>query len=212
MTDAEIFSCFLSFLEATESEHELGPPASGAELAPVPAGLQPFYQRMNGAALFDGDLLFFQTSGPPDEDGTVQHASRLAREAEWPIPPEVVLFGRDTGGEVLGVWTGPRDAAKYPSPVILTGLLFQPAAHALLATTFERYLLTTTVWHCLDTDYADIAFRMFDVPRELRVEDIDELDAEAWFAWADPALPALPGDPYQEPLTGEELRALLSPR
>lgn len=210
MTDGEIFSRFLAFLRATESEHEFGPPASGAELSFVPAPLRPLYQRMNGAALFDGDLLFFQASGDPDEDGTVRHASRLAREAEWPIPQEVVLFGRDTGGEVLGLWTGPRDAAKYPSPVVLTGLLFQPASHALLATSFERYLLTTTVWHCFGTELAETAFAEFRVPVDLQVDELEELDAEAWFAWADPALPALPGDPYQEPLTGPEIRKMLA--
>jgi hypothetical protein len=210
MTDGEIFSCFLAFLKATEGEHELGSPTSGPELAVIPAALRPFYQKMNGAALFDGDLIFFAAGGSLDEDGTVQHASRLAREAEWPIPQEVVLFGRDTGGEVLGVWTGPRDAAKYPSPVVLTGLVFQPAAHALLATSFERYLLTTTVWHCLDTEYAEAAFSAFRVPGSLQAADLDDLDAEAWFAWADPALPALPGDPYQEPLTGEQIRTMLA--
>jgi hypothetical protein len=89
-------------------------------------------------------------------------------------------------------------------------LVFEPAAHALLATSFERYLLTTTVWHCLGTDYADLAFRTFQVPGALRVDDLEELDGEAWFAWADPALPALPGDPYHEPLTGEQIRTLLS--
>jgi hypothetical protein len=210
MTDGEIFSGFLAFLKATEGEHEIGSPTSGPELAVIPAALRPFYQKMNGAALFDGDLIFFAAGGSLDEDGTVQHASRLAREAEWPIPQEVVLFGRDTGGEVLGVWTGPRDAAKYPSPVVLTGLVFQPAAHALLATSFERYLLTTTVWHCLDTEYAEAAFSAFRVPGSLRAADLDDLDAEAWFAWADPALPALPGDPYQEPLTGEQIRTMLA--
>lgn len=210
MTDGDIYSRFQSFLRATASEHEFGDPASGAELALVPPALRRFHQQMNGAALFDGDILIFPAGGDPDEDGTVQHASRLARDAEWPIPKEVVLFGRDTGGEVLGVWTGPRDAAKYPSPIVLTGLLFRPAAHALLATTFERYLLTTTVWHCLGTEYAEVAFDSFRVPAALQADELEELDAEAWFAWADPALPALPGDPYQEPLTGDQLRKLLA--
>lgn len=209
MTNADIFTRWLSFIRATADEHTLGAPAVGGALNRVPPELRPFYQRMNGAALFDGDLLFFVADGEPDEDGTVQHASRLAREAEWPIPPEVVLFGRDTGGEVLGVWTGPRDKERYPSPVILTGLVFEPAAHALLATSFERYLLTTTVWHCLDTEYAEAAFAEFRVPPELQVDDLEELDADAWFAWADPSLPALPGDPYQEPLTGEQIGAML---
>ncbi|HEU0121310.1 MAG TPA: hypothetical protein VFQ91_12350 [Bryobacteraceae bacterium] len=209
MTDAEIFSRFLAFLKATGSEHELGGPATASELSLLPPALRPLYREHNGAALFDGDLLFFLAGGPPDEDGTVQHASRLAREADWPIPQEVTLFGRDTGGEVLGVWTGPRDASKYPSPVILTGLLFEPAAHSLLATSLERYLLTTTVWHCLDTDYAETAFRLFQVPKALQAADLEEMDGEAWFAWADPALPALPGDPYEEPLTGSQIRALL---
>ena len=53
MTDGEIFSNFLSFLDATESEHEFGPAASGFELGPVPAALRPFYKRMNGASLFE---------------------------------------------------------------------------------------------------------------------------------------------------------------
>ncbi|MBI2684839.1 MAG: hypothetical protein HYX27_00880 [Acidobacteria bacterium] len=210
MTDGDILRRFLSFLRETENEHEFGPPASAAELVLVPAPLQSLYREMNGAALFDGDLLFFMASGPRDEDGTVQHASRLAREAEWPIPQEVVLFGRDTGGEVLGVWTGPRNSAKYPSPIVLTGLLFKPAAHALLATSFERYLLTTTVWHCLGTDYAEAAFETFQVPSALRADDLEELDAEAWFAWSDAALPGLPGDPYHEPLTGSQIRTLLA--
>ena len=210
MTNAEIFACFLAFLKATEDEHETGSPTSGPELSRVPAPLRPFYQRMNGASLFDGDLVFFAAAGEPDEDGTVEHASRLARDAEWPIPDEVVLFGRDTGGEVLGLWTGPRDASKYPSPVVLTGLVFEPAAHALLATSFERYLLTTTVWHCLDTEYAEAAFSAFRVPGALQARDFDDLDADAWFAWADPTLPAVPGDPYQEPLTGDQIRTLLA--
>jgi hypothetical protein len=88
--------------------------------------------------------------------------------------------------------------------------VFQPAAHALLATSFERYLLTTTVWHCFGTEYADIAFETFHVPRSLQVEDLEELNAEEWFAWADPLLPALPGDPYQEPLTGAQIRKMLA--
>lgn len=209
MTDGEILSRFLQFLRETASEHELGAGAFGSELNIVPVPLRPLYKQINGAALFDGDLLFFAAGGPPDEDGTVQHASRLAREAEWPIPQEVVLFGRDTGGEVLGVWTGPRDAAKYPSPVVLTGLLFQPAAHALLATSFERYLLTTTVWHCFGTEYADTAFSTFHVPKALQVDELEDLEADEWFAWADPLLPALPGDPYQEPLTSAQIRKLL---
>lgn len=210
MTDGEIFTRFQLFLRDTESEHELGAPAFGSELNIVPAPLRAFYKQMNGAALFDGDLLFFAAGGPPDEDGTVQHASRLAREAEWPIPAEVTLFGRDTGGEVLGVWTGARDAAKYPSPVVLTGLVFEEAAHALLATSFERYLLTTTVWHCFGTELAEIAFEVFHVPRALQVDELEDLDAEEWFAWADPLLPALPGDPYQEPLTGAQIRKMLA--
>ncbi len=210
MTDTEIFSRFQQFLMQTESEHELGAPAFGTELNSVPAPLRAFYKQMNGASLFDGDLLFFAAGGPPDEDGTVQHASRLAREAEWPIPQDVVLFGRDTGGEVLGLWTGPRDAAKFPSPIVLTGLLFQPAAHALLATSFERYLLTTTVWHCFGTELAETAFAAFQVPKALQVEELEDLEADEWFAWADPALPALPGDPYQEPLTGAQIKTLLA--
>lgn len=209
MTDEEIFASFQRFLRNTAAEHELGDPAPAAELSLVPPGLRRFHRQTNGAALFDGDILIFPAAGNADEDGTVQHASRLARQAEWPIPKEVVLFGRDTGGEVLGVWTGARDAEKYPSPVVLTGLVFQPAAHALLATSLERYLLTTTVWHCLGTEYADVAFSCFGVPPALQADDLDELDAEAWFAWADPALPALPGDPYQEPLTGDQIRRLL---
>ncbi len=210
MTDGEIFSRFLTFLKATESEHEVGSPARGADLAYVPAPLRPLYQRMDGAALFDGDLLFFPANGDMDEDGTVRHASRLAREAEWPIPQEVILFGRDTGGEVLGVWIGPRNADRFPSPILLTGLLFQPAAHSLLATSFERYLLTTTVWHCFGTELSVEAFRDFQVPKHLQVGELEDLDAEAWFAWADPALPELPGDPYKEPLTGAQIREILS--
>lgn len=210
MTDGEILACFLSFVRATADAHQFGPPAKGAELGQLPAPLRPLYQQMNGVALFDGDLLFFPAGGPPDEDGTVQHASRLAREADWPIPKEDVLFGRDTGGEVLGVWTGTRDLTKYPSPVVLTGLVFQPAAHALLSTSFERYLLTTTVWHCLGTELADQAFSSFRVPGHLQVDELEELDAEAWFAWADPRLPALPGDPYQEPLTEGQIREMLA--
>ena len=209
MTNAELLGGFQSFLKATASEHELGAPLRGPELMLLPEGLRPLYGRMNGAALFDGDLLFFPASGPPDEDGTVEHASRLAREAEWPIPPEVVLFGRDTGGEVLGIWTGARDVEKYPSPVVLTGLIFAPASHSLLATSVERYLLTTTVWHCFGTEYAPDAYAAFKVPRELQVDELEDLDGEAWFAWADPLLPALPGDPYEEPLTGEQIAALL---
>jgi hypothetical protein len=210
MTDGEIFSSFLAFLKATEEAHEVGSPTSGPELSFVPAALRPLYQRMNGASLFDGELIFFAAAGAPDEDGTVQHATRLAREAEWPIPPEVMLFGRDTGGEVLGVWTGPRDAARYPSPIVLTGLVFEPAAHALLATSFERYLLTATVWHCFDTEFAQAAFTAFRVPGSLQTRDVDDLDVDAWFAWADPTLPALPGDPYLEPLTGEQIRTMLA--
>lgn len=209
MTNAAIFAAFQNFLRHTAADHELGAPATAAELRHVPPPLQPFYRQMNGASLFDGDLLFFLAAGDPDEDGTIQHASRLAREAEWPIPREVVLFGRDTGGEVLGLWTGPRDDARFPSPVILTGLVFKPAAHSLLATSFERYLLTTVVWHCFGTELADIAFADFQVPPQFRVDELEELDADAWFAWADPDLPSLPGDPYEEPLTGAQIQKLI---
>jgi hypothetical protein len=103
MTDAEIFRRFQQFLMQTESEHELGAPAFGTELNSVPAPLRAFYKQTNGASLFDGDLLFFAAGGPPDEDGTVQHASRLARVAEsagsravWPG------HGRGSSGRVDG--------------------------------------------------------------------------------------------------------------
>lgn len=209
MTNAELFSGFERFLQRSADEHELGAPAPADELAFVPRELHSLYRMSNGAALFDGDLLFFAAAGASDEDGTVQHASRLARAADWPIPKELVLFGRDTGGEVLGVWTGERDRALYPSPIVLTGMLFVPEAHALLATSVERYLLTTVVWHCLGTEYADTAFQCFRVPKEFQVEDLDALNGEAWFAWSDPDLPAVPADPYAEPLTGEQIHRLL---
>jgi hypothetical protein len=210
MTDAEIRERFFSFLKATAGEHELAPPGGAADLAILPAALRPYYERFNGAALFDGNLLLFPARGAPDEDGTVEHASRMAREAEWYVPEEVVLFGRETEGEVVGIWTGARDMERYVSPVVLTGLIFAPAAHSLLATSVERYLLTRMVWECMGTPFSGVAFEKFGVPEELRSEDLDELDGESWFAWSDPRMPALPGDPYEAPLTAGQIAALLS--
>jgi hypothetical protein len=210
MTDAEIRQRFFNFLDATDSEHEFAAPAPQWELETLPDALRPFYARFNGAALFDGDVLLFPACGDSDEDGTVQHASRLAREAEWHVPEEVVLFGRETEGEVVGVWTGPRNTGRFPAPVVLTGLIFAPAAHSLLATSVERYLLTRVVWECLGTPFAKVAFREFQVPALLQAEDLEDLDGAAWFEWADPGIPRIPADPYEEPLTREQLNALLA--
>lgn len=210
MNDSEIFTRFRRFAGATADEHQIAPPIGQADLKYLPSPLRPFYEWANGAALFEGDLLFFPANGPADEDGTVRNASRLAREADWHVPEDVTLFARDTGGEVVGVWTGKRNEERFPSPIVLTGLIFKPAAHALIASSFERYLLTTTVWRCFGSHLAEEAFNAFGIPEEFQVEDIEDLDAEAWFQWADPALPAAPSDPYEQPLTASQIRKLVS--
>jgi len=204
VTDAQIQDRLRSYFRDSPEEDEFGPPCRDADLRVVPPPLRWFYKRADGASLFGGDLLLFPAAGV--DDGTIERASELARQADWHVPKEVTLFAKEAGDEVVGVWT---PQSKFPSPIVLTGLVFKPAAHVLLATSFERYLMTRIVWEYAGTEFAADAFDLFKVPKELRIDDLESLDGEAWFQWADPALPAPPADPYRDPLTAEELRRIL---
>jgi hypothetical protein len=209
LTDAAIREKLAVLLENAPESYEFGDPCRESDLVIVPVALRWFYRRSNGAMLCDGDLLFFPARGGPEEEGTIELASRLARDANWHVPTGVVLFGKEAGDEVIGVWTGPRDEERFPSPVTITGLIFKPAAHALLASSFERYLMTRLLWDRLDDEDADEILDLFEVPAALRVDDVEELDAAAWFAWADPALGGPPVDPYREGMTGQQIAQIV---
>lgn len=191
-----------------------GEPATSAELArvevelgrPLPPEMLELYAACNGVRLAGGDLALHALHDA-DHLG-VANASRQLREWEWPVPPELLVVGDNGAGEAIGLWVVP-DAQR--APVVLMGTPTDELNLAVVGTTLAGFLAASTAYslplaapgdpavtHCLDE---------LGVPAQLRGGEDDE-DQWALLAWASPDLPDPRPDPYERPMTPEDITRL----
>lgn len=197
--------------------HDLRPPADTDDLELVeemisrqlPSELVELYRHTNGGELLGGNLQL-EPALPHDDRPGLANAAETLRQAHWPIPDSLLVFGSNGAGSVLGIWL-PQSPAAHA--VIEVGELFKPASMAILGTRLSRFLAGWTAYHLLLTsDQLDPepALDALALPAELRAPDPDTNHCYALLQWADPDLPNPRPDPYLHGLNATELDRLLT--
>ncbi|HEX7591373.1 MAG TPA: SMI1/KNR4 family protein [Candidatus Limnocylindrales bacterium] len=111
----------------------------------LPAGLKRFYEVSDGAELVDGNLNAVPAIGPGEM--LLLDYSEWLRDAEWPIPEEVLMFGGDGSDELFGLWY-PSDAAPTdPTRIVEIAEIFEPGCMAIVGTDLPVFLRGRIAYH-----------------------------------------------------------------
>ncbi len=211
----EDFDAVFAALRLSADLHELHPPASERSLREVeaslgrelPSSLKRLYEITDGAALFKGNLNIVPAAGPGD--ARLMDFSQFLRDAEWPIPAEVIMFGDTGGDELLGFWL-PADASPAePVPVVEVGEIFERDCMSLVGTDVALFLKGWCGYFLALYEAPDAAKTAIGLPRDLWPKSSAGSLAR-YLAWADPALPISEPDPYKDRLDAEKVRKLVA--
>ena len=167
---------------------------------PLPADLARLYAATDGVDAFRGDIQIHPALIAADK------ADEL-REYDWPIAPEILVFGGDGSDELYGLWY-PEDASPDdPTPVVEIGSIFEDGSLAIVGTTFPRFLRTITAFRLAEAGELAVAGTLGagDVPRSggSLAPFVERLD---------PTLPFSEPDPYVQRLTAEQVSELVARR
>lgn len=177
----------------------------------LPAVFADLYRFSNGLGALGGNLCVHRLTCR-NEGAGLATASDALREWGWPIPPELVVFGGNGADALFGIWLTDQTAASERCPVICLGESFEPACMAVFGTSLERFLKYWSAYYVMVEDGPTEALDLLKVPLELRCADPDNDTFAALAAWADPELPRIPPDPYEAPMTADDLRKLYGAR
>lgn len=196
-------SCVAAKLSAGASDAELD--STEAKLGrKLPESLRTVYRRSNGASLLGGNLHVL-TLGTGNDMGLTAYSDFLRRYG-WPIPDELLVFGDNGSDELYRIWC-PRGApSDAPAPVICVGEIFEPGSFTINGTCLTKFLLSESAFCLMYDDEPCPALDVLGLPMSIRdgQRDSDEALA-ACFEWADPGLPHIPPDPYEQRLTREDI-------
>jgi hypothetical protein len=198
--------------------HRLKPPATRDALLKVegslgrelPATLRRLYEFSDGMELFDGNLRLLPAVG----DGPLRllDYSEWLREAEWPIPQEVLMFGGDGSDELFGLWYPPEFSPDGPTPVIEIGSIFEPGCMAVSSTNLPSFLRAWSGYFLAMLGAPEAALVAIGLPRPLWTVDARHhaVAIRPYLAWADPNLPHKTPDSYVDRLDVDGVRAMLA--
>jgi hypothetical protein len=159
--------------------------------------------------LFDGNLNFV-----PAVKGSQLRLidySEWLRDAEWPIPPEVLMFGGDGSDELFGLWYPRESSPGDPTPVVEIGSIFEPDCMAVAATSLSAFLRAWSGYFLAMCEAPEPALEALGLPKSLWGQP-SKLHSEAiapYLAWADPELQRKNPDSYRDRLDADGVRALL---
>jgi hypothetical protein len=195
--------------------HRLNQPASddAIELAEaelerkLPSALRAIYEMSDGAELLEGNLQVEPLGIPAPKSGIVTLGDEL-RDAQWPIPPELLVFGGDGQGDQLGCWL-PEGIETLDPPVVLLGQVFEPKCLAVMSLGVVSFFKGWTAYYLQVIEAPDEAQDALGTPSFLQSTDPDEELLYRCLAWASPDLPDPRPDPYTRGLSAEELASLL---
>ena len=204
--------------ELSAELHRLNAPASdeAIELAEgdlereLPSALRAIYEMSDGAAFLEENLRVAPLGVPAPRSGLVTLGDEL-RDAQWPIPTELLVFGSDGQGDQLGCWL-PQGTGALDAPVVLVGQVFEPNCMAVMSQGVASFLTAWTAYYLQLIEGPDEAQDALGTPPSLRSPDPDEELFYGCLRWASPDLPDPRPDPYARGLTAEELHSLLSSR
>lgn len=172
----------------------------------LPEEFAALYRRCNGAYVLEGNIQLYPLEG--DKLSVVQ-ASQFLRSSDWPIPPELVVFGGNGGSELFGLWL-PHDGGGRPL-VVEVGAIHEDGSFAVTGTSLGRFLLGRTSYYLLLNEGPKTLIGSLALPArfsERDADDLDDEDYEALLRWADPDLPEPPVSSYDARLTADDLRRL----
>ena len=177
---------------------------------PLPLQLREVYEFSNGIGVLGGNTVFdsLDRLARPGES-----AADTFRNAGWPIPDEVVMFGGDGSDGLFGLWLPAGTERRESAPVVAVGEIFEEGCMDVAGTGIAAFLAARTAYYLVAyMDAADTseALDVLGVPAEFRTEEPDEQTFVRIHAWADPELPG-PPDPYEARLTPDDLRSMFTP-
>ncbi len=218
--DLTDFKAIVAAVEASAEAHECRPPTNEAALAGLrerlgdrlPADLAALYSTWHGAWFANGDLTLYQIEGcyPKDDEDqlTVEHATAFLREAQWPLPEELLVIGDDGSEDLYGLWLPAM--TEQASPVVVVGAVFEPGCMAVAGTSLFPFLRAQLAQSLLLGGGPEEALDALGVPADLRDPEADEdaLHLEL-LAWADPTHPEPGSDPYEALHDAAQINRLL---
>jgi len=190
---------------ATESQLKDAEAKLGRSLPPA---FRALYRFSDGMSLVDGNLNI-RPLDTGDDMCLVAHSDFL-RGCDWPIPDELVVFGDNGSDDLFGVWL-PRDGApEAPHPIICVGSIFEAGSFAVYGTDLPRFLRAWCGFYLLAfAEEPCPALDALGLPMNIREGERDSDEAfAACFAWADPGLPHIPPDPYEQRLSADDIRKM----
>jgi len=189
--------------EIDEAEQRLG--------RRLPPAMRSLYEAMNGGDLVEGDLTIHPLLPEPGDDDalTLVGASDFLRDAEWPIPPELVVFGSSGTGEPFGLWL-PQDQSGARPFVVQVGEIFEDASFAVVGDDLLSFLTGWCAYYLLllAEHRAGAILDVLGVPDHVRrgSDELGDDDMAALLSWASPGLPDPRPDVYERPVTADQLR------
>ncbi|MCB1019783.1 MAG: SMI1/KNR4 family protein [Acidobacteria bacterium] len=226
----------IALWQDTAALHQFRTPAPDDEIAAaehrlglrLPQSVQALYRFSNGLSLNDGNLTIHPLL-EPDSVGSLVSMSDQVRKWGWRTPDEVLVFGANGSGEPYGLWTGRRNAWRFPEPIIHIGAIFEPGCMGLTAPSLLSFLLRETVLglvlanqqHALLLHLAAYGLPEDGLPSSTEIDALLAMSPSADAQSAGRRLAALErwclggampdhDDPYRARLDGDALEALLN--
>lgn len=222
--DGDHLAAVMDALRLSPRLHQLNPAADEMSLLVVearlgrdlPVGLKRFYEVSDGANLVDGNVGLVPAIGPGEM--RLLDYSEWLRDADWPIPEEVLMFGGDGGDELFGVWYPPGASPADPTPVVEIGEIFEPGCMAIVGSDLPVFLRGRIAYHLAYFFESDPtlgpALEAIGLPRELweraTTQQSHRDSVAPYLEWADPTLPTKNPDSYEDRLDPDMVRALLA--
>lgn len=193
--------------ELTEAERTLG--------RRLPDAAREFYAAYNGGEFIGGNIRFLPLHPSNDIPLSLTTASDLMRSWEWPVPPEMVIFGGNGSEESYGLWLHDQDVTN--PLVVAIGENFTPDSLAIVGDNLAGFLAGHCAYYLLmfamDGIEMGPAMDALGVPSALRAAYRGTKDDYfRLLNWANPNLPDKTPDPHLRALTPEQVNEVARSR
>lgn len=165
----------------------------------LPAEFRELYSACNGADLFGGSLSLAPLFSR--DDYSFEDLSEDLRQAEWPVPEELQVFGDNGEGDYFGLWI--PAVTTESAPIVEIGQIFEVGCMGVVGRTLKGFLLHRSAFFGIDDPSISDALGVPESMRHLQSEVLWEDLA----LWADPT--ASLGDAYRDELSPEGVTAWL---
>jgi len=163
------------------------------------------YEMSNGFGICGGNMIFDSLIDVPGGLSVVS-LNKMFRESRPDFPVEPVFFGTDGSDTQYALWISNRNGRLPDCPVIATFEMQEP--FAIAGTSLVNLLTCRTAFYLMLEPDTLTALDVLGLPRELRTGDPDEETFERILRWADPKLRDPRPDPFNRPVSVDQMRSI----